>query len=323
MAGHNHYITSDLMTSLLQRMARQMQSRNFAPATQRSYLHYVTEFVRYHNCDPRQLDMEAIRRYQLHLLSGRKLSPESVNAFNSAVRFLYLDTLEMPWQKEDFVRARLGPRAAPLTLGCDEIRRLFQHIPGVKNRAALMLCYGAGLSLSEAVAVKISNIEGRRGLLRIEHRDPSKNRNAPLSPALLGVLRTYWRIVRPSGPWLFPSWRAEKHIGSRVLERACREAWQLAGLPKRISPRMLRHSFSGWLMDKKRANARVIHAVLGEGPIGSKARFKADMWTNGPLDQLLMRSSKRAKRYDPPGTLPGILPMPPDSPHPREKKRRP
>src|SRR5438552_16423769 len=56
---------------------------------------------------PQELDLEAVREYQLHLAQERKLSPQSVNTFVSAVPFLYLVTLEMPWDKRDFPRARL------------------------------------------------------------------------------------------------------------------------------------------------------------------------------------------------------------------------
>jgi site-specific recombinase XerD len=152
-----------------------MRLRGLAPTTQRSYIHYVAEFARYFNPSPEHLDLEAVRQYQLHLLEERRLSPQSVNAYVSAVRFLYLDTLEMPWKKEDFPRTRRA-RILPVVLAPDQVRRLFDFIPGVKNRMALMLCFGAGLRVSETAAFKTANIDSARMLLRVELGKGSKDR---------------------------------------------------------------------------------------------------------------------------------------------------
>ena len=95
------------MTPLRQRMIGDMRIRNLAATTQRSYVHYVAEFAKYFQRSPEHLDLEAVRQYQLYLVEERKLSPQSINSFVSAVQFLFLTTLEMPWSKEDFPRARL------------------------------------------------------------------------------------------------------------------------------------------------------------------------------------------------------------------------
>jgi hypothetical protein len=56
----------------------------------------VADFAKFYNTSPEHLDLEAIRQYELHLLHEKKLSPESINTFVSAVQFFYLTTLEMP-----------------------------------------------------------------------------------------------------------------------------------------------------------------------------------------------------------------------------------
>ena len=93
------------MTPLRQRMIEDMQLRNFAPTTQRSYIHYVAEFARYFKRGPEQLDLEAVRQYQLHLLQERKLSAQSVNTFVSAVQFLYRQTLRCRGARKISLRA--------------------------------------------------------------------------------------------------------------------------------------------------------------------------------------------------------------------------
>jgi integrase/recombinase XerD len=279
------------LSPLLQRFSEHMQSRRLAPATQRSYIHYVTKFARYHGKDPELLDADAVRQYQVYLLQERGHSADSVNTFISAVRFLYLETLKMPWKKDVFIRTS-AKKKHPGTVIPSEVRTLFEHVTGIKHRAALMLCYGAGLTATEAVAVKLADIDSRTLLLHVEHRNSAKDRYVPISPVLLDVLRTYWLIERPAGPWLFPSWRAARHIGAGILRRACKEAWQIARLSKQVSPRMLRQSFAVCLMDKH-VDQRVVQAILGHGPVDTPAKIDPRV---SPLDQLLVGTRRKARK---------------------------
>src|SRR6476659_5383290 len=184
------------MTPLRQRMIEDMQLRNFNPATQRGYLHHVAAFARFFGLSPEVLDLEAIRQYQLYLLNERKLSPETINQCISAIKFLYLTTLEMPWTDEYFPHIRRAYKL-PVVLSQEEVLSFFDHIPSLKYRAALMVCYGAGLRISEAVALRVSDIDSKRGLLRIEQGKGAKDRYAMLSPHLLQVLHRYYNATHP------------------------------------------------------------------------------------------------------------------------------
>ena len=236
------------MTPLRQRFIEDMLLRGLAPTTQRSYIHYVSEFAKYFNMSPEKLDLEAIRQYQLHLLHERKLSPESINTFTSAVQFFYLVTVEVPWGKQSFPRMRTGT-SLPVVLSPEETETFFANVPSLKYRAALMLCYGAGLRISEAVAVKVSDIDSKRGLIRIEEGKGGKDRYVMLSRVLLEVLRSYWRAARPKD-WLFPSWRKNKHLTVGAVSQACMDASKQCGLTKRIAdyhphpPAFVRHASS-------------------------------------------------------------------------------
>jgi site-specific recombinase XerD len=281
-------------------MIEDMRIRNFATTTQRSYIHYVAEFAKHFNRSPQDLDLEAVRQYQIHLTQERQLSPQSINTFVSAVQFLYLTTLEMPWEKKDFPRARLDQKL-PVVLAPDEVQRFFDHVAGLKHRAVLLTCYGAGLRISEAVAVKVSDIDSQRMLIRVEHGKGGKDRYAMLSPCLLEVLRAYFRILGPTSPWLFPSWRPHLHLTAGAVQIACREAWQRSGLGKRVTPHMLRHSFATHLLERG-VDTRVIQALLGHSRIDTTARYTAVSpatisATASPLDLLLKPpKSKRSKR---------------------------
>jgi integrase/recombinase XerD len=288
------------MTPLRQRFIEDMQLRNLAPATQKNYIHYVAGFAKYFGQSPEVLDLEAVRQYQLHLINERKLSPESVNQYVSAVKFLYLETLEMPWTDEYFPRVR-RPTRLPVVLSYEELLQFFDYVPSLKYRAALMTCYGAGLRVSEAVALKISDIDSQRMLIRVEQGKGNKDRYAMLSPRLLEVLRRYWRAARPqSQHWLFPSWQTNHHLCTGSLQTACREAALRSGLRKRVTVHVLRHSFATHLLENG-TDIRIIQVLLGHSRIDTTAHYAAVSpqvvaATVSPLDSLDRRAKLESKR---------------------------
>ncbi len=286
------------MTPLRQRMIEDMQLRNLAPVTQRNYIAHAAAFAQFYGKSPEVLDQEAVREYLLYLLNERKLSPEGVNQQVSALKFLYLTTLEMPWTAEDFPRAK-RPYKLPVVLSHEEVVLFFDYVPSLRYRAALMICYGAGLRVSEAVAVKISDIDSKRMLLRVEQGKGRKDRYAMLSPRLLEVLRIYWRAARPK-VYLFPSWRTGKHLNASSLQQACRDAWLRSGLRKRVTVHTLRHSFATHLLENG-TDVRVIQVLLGHSQIDTTARYAAVTpqligATLSPLDRLDKQPAKAAAK---------------------------
>ena len=291
------------MSPLKRRFIEDMQLRNLALTTQRSYLHYTEEFSRFYNCSPAKLDLEAIRQYQLHLLHEKKLSPESINTFISSVQFLYLNTLEMPWDKSCFPRMRVANKL-PVVLSPEEVAQFFEHVPSLKYRTALMLFYGAGLRINEAVSLKVSDIDSKRMLLRVEQGKGKKDRYATLSPRLLAVLRCYYRATRPDKEgWLFPSWRTNHHITSNSVAQACRDAAKQSGLTKRVTAHILRHSFATHLLENG-TDIRVIQVLLGHSRIETTARYtrvsaQTIAGTASPLDALVKPAKKATSKSSP------------------------
>jgi integrase/recombinase XerD len=294
------------MTPLRQRMIEDMQLRNLTPHTQRSYVHYVAEYARYFNLSPEKLDAEAIHQYLLYLLNERRLSPESVNCCVSALKFVYLETLEMPWTTEYFPRAK-RPYKLPIVLSQEEMLLFFDHIPGLKNRAALMTCYGAGLRVSEAVALKVSDIDGQRKLIRVEQGKGQRDRYAMLSDRLHMALRRYYKAFRPDPEsWLFPSWKKDRHMSAASLRLACREAAAHAGLRKKVTVHGLRHAFATHLLEQG-TDLRIIQVLLGHSEIDTTARYtrvspRIVAGTVSPLDRLGVTSDQRTAAKKPPQT---------------------
>ena len=102
-------------------------------------------------------------------------------------------------------------------------------------------------------------------LIHIQRGKGGRDRFVPLSPTLLATLRVYYRWMRPK-TWLFPGtvngWRADKPITPKVLWDACVVAARRAGLRKRCSPHLLRHSYATHLLESG-ADLRTIQLLLG------------------------------------------------------------
>lgn len=259
------------MTPLRKRMLEDMRLRNFSPETQRSYIHYIAEYAMYFKTSPADLGPEAIRDYQLYMLEERKMSAESINCFTSAAKFIYLTTLELPWSESHFARMRV-PAKLPVVLSRAEVEQFFRYAGVLKHRAVLMLCYGAGLRIAEAVSMKPADIDSERMVIRVEDGKGGKDRYVPLSPRLLNTLREYWRQQRPRGPWLFPSTKPHRHISPGTIQQVCREAALRSGIQKHVTAHMLRHSFATHLLENG-TDIRIIQVLLGHARIDTTAGY--------------------------------------------------
>lgn len=276
------------MTPLRQRMLEDMRLRNLSAETQRSYIHYIAGFATHFNLSPDKLGLDDIRAYQLFLVEQRQLSPESINCFLSAAHFLYTVTLDMPWSKAQFPRMKT-PQRLPEVLSCEEVAALFNHIHILKHRAVLMLCYGSGLRISEAVRLKAAHIDSHRMLIRVDQGKGAKDRYTVLSARLLTLLRAYWRMQRPID-WFFPGSKPGTHIQPETVREVCHQAARMAGLTKRVTPHLLRHSFATHLLENG-ADTRAIQVLLGHARIDTTARYTAVSpqtvsRLKSPLDQL-------------------------------------
>jgi integrase/recombinase XerD len=260
------------MTPLRRRMLDDMQLLNFSATTQRSYIHYIADFARHYKASPERLGLDEIRNYRLYLLEEKQLSPQSVNCFVAAAKFLYQKVLEMPWTDESFPYAKV-PDKLPCVLSAEEVERFFDAVGLLKHRAVLMLCYGSGLRISEACGLQLSDIDSQRMLVRVQQGKGGKDRFSVLSHRMLIVLRQYWKIQQPV-KWLFPSTRPEEHIHSAAVQKICADAARIAGIAKRVTPHLLRHSFATHLLENG-VDTRVIQVLLGHSRIDTTARYTA------------------------------------------------
>ncbi len=281
------------MTPLRQRMLDDMRIRNLSLATQRTYLERVAAFARYFGKSPEVLGPEQVRRYQVYLVSERRLSESMLIQTVAALRFLYRISLgrEVRLSTIPYPRRR---KTLPIVLSVDEMERFLSALGASPYRAALMTAYAAGLRISEVLSLVPGDIDSSRMLLRVTQGKGSKDRFVMLSEKLLETLREYWRTQRTgktASPWLFASAKNPTvHLCQRTLRRACREAAERAGISKRVTLHTLRHTFATHLLEAG-ANLRTIQMLLGHSRISTTSRYtqvslKTLRETASPLDLL-------------------------------------
>jgi integrase/recombinase XerD len=283
------------MSPLRRRMIEDMTVRNLSPATQLSYVQAVAKFSRFFGRSPDQLEHEAVRTYQMHLVE-RRISWASLNQTVCALRFFYGVTLGRGQLAERIAHAR-EPCRLPVVLSADEVARFLAAVRSLKSRVALTTAYAAGLRVSEVVNLKIADIDSSRMMIRVEHGKGRKDRYVMLSPQLLDILRSYWRATRPAH-WLFPGQDPERPMRPETLHVACRSARLVADLNKRVTVHTMRHSFATHLLENG-TDIRIIQVLLGHRNLQTTTRYahvasSTICNTQSPLERLQLETASPA-----------------------------
>lgn len=290
------------MTHLRKMMLEELQRRNYSAVTTRNYLRVVADFAKYFGKSPDKLGLNELRTYQAYLLRERKLTPGTVINQVAALRFFFVKTLKRH-QFRDFLPYPQDGRRLPTVLSREEVSRLINAAGTLFRRTLLMTLYGTGMRRSELAHLKVGDIDSERMIIRVVAGKRSKDRDLPLSPALLETLREYWRWRKPR-LYLFPTRtlarRFDQPISDKTVWIACSEAARQAGIKKRVTPHTLRHSWATHLLEAG-TDLRTIQVLLGHGDLETTAQYlhlsqRHLQAVVNPLDGLALASSENVSR---------------------------
>ena len=232
------------------------------------------------------------------LATERGLATNSLAVAVAALRFLYRVTLGKQWSFDDVIPAPKKPKSLPVVLSPQEVAQFLDAVKPAKHRTILTACYAAGLRISEAIRLTVSAIDSDRMVLRIAKGKGQKDRYVMLSPKLLAVLRTWWKVQRPRH-WLFPGERPETPITRNAVQLACRIAARRARLGKAVTPHSLRHAFAVHLLESG-TDLRTIQLLLGHRSLQTTAQYLRVATTTvcstaSPLDLLPQPAPARTR----------------------------
>jgi site-specific recombinase XerD len=271
----------------IEQMKRDLTRGEYANSTRDAYLKEAMQLVEFLGCPIAEVTRDQLRVYVDHLVETVG-NTSTIRARLSAVRFLFRNTLGTP-EMVSFIRIRGRKPALPEILNLKEVEALIKAIHSYRIQSIAMVMYGAGLRIAEAIALTVDDIDSSRGVIRVLHGKGDVAREAKLSPVLCQWLRDYWAKTRPTMPHLFANQRGQLPRKDTIRYALC-EAAKEAGIKKRVTPHLLRHSFATHLLEAG-TDVNVVRVLLGHKSIRTTTRYaqvtnKLVRETPSPVDLL-------------------------------------
>jgi site-specific recombinase XerD len=248
------------MTDLKERMVQDMTLRGFAPGTQDKYWEAIEALAQHYQRPPDQLTQEQIREYLLYLIETRKLAKSTFRIRLSALKFLYRWTLGRSWPVLALPRLK-SDKKLPVVLSRAEVWCLLDHVRQPSARLSLILMYTCGLRVSEALRLRVQDIDSQRMVVSVRNGKGEKDRSVPLPQQTLLHLRAYWVQYRPA-TWLFAAPSGTARRPDNAVRGCLKAALRETPIRKKVSCHTLRHSYATHLLEAG-VHLRAIQALLG------------------------------------------------------------
>jgi len=245
---------------LIRKFDRYMVSKRYSEQTIKSYLVAIKQFLGYFSDrNPLEIGNEEVNDYVFNYIIPKGYSISVQRQLVSAIKLFYgyvsgrkmnIDKLETP--RKEF--------SLPKLLSTEEIRKMIEVSVNLKHKTILMVLYGTGIRMAELLHLQISDINSKQGVIHIRKGKGNKDRNVQLNEILLKQLRAYFIAYRPK-VYLFEGQGGNKYSSSSV-NNTLQQAARRAGINKRVSAHMIRHSYATHMLDKG-ISIRHIQVLLG------------------------------------------------------------
>ncbi|MFV0344842.1 MAG: site-specific tyrosine recombinase/integron integrase [Bacteroidales bacterium] len=269
--------------------AEMLEQKRYSPNTQKIYISYMRDFAEmFRKYNLAEVNKEQINRYILWLIREKKISASQQNQRINAIKFYYEKVLGNPREFYAIERPRRG-KELPKVLSENEILSILEASNNIKHKAIIGTIYSAGLRRSELINLRIQDVQFDKQILFIRGGKGKKDRISILSSSLQLVLCRYLEKEKPNY-WLFEGVGRTRYSSSSVA-RILHTATERAGLKKRVTPHMLRHSFATHLLEQG-VDIRYIQTILGHESsktteIYTHVSKKSLAKIKSPLDQIL------------------------------------
>ena len=258
------------MTELRRLMLQAMTVRGMARRTQQSYVSAVRRLAKHYRRSPDQLTTDEVQSYLARMIEVEKLSWSTCSVAANAFRFFYHATLGL--KAIDFVVPQpRQPQRLPEILSTEEVLRLFASVARPKHRLVLETIYACGLRVSEAIQLKVRDMDRDRMTVRIEQGKGSKDRYVPLSKRLLQRLDQFWATERPRH-WIFEGSTAHRCLHITSVQRAYTLAKRRAGIQKHGGVHALRHAYATHLIESG-VDVLTVQRLLGHRSVSTTMRY--------------------------------------------------
>ena len=257
------------MKDYFERSMRALQLAGMSERTQEAYTRAVRKLVDFYQRSPDQISEAELEDYFLHRRNVDKWSSATLRIAYSGVKFFFLNVLQRDWHIFTYLRSKKDKKL-PCVLDQEEVFRILGCVKTFHNYACLSTIYACGLRISEALAIQVSDIDGKRMMLHVHRGKGAKDRYVPLPRETYYLLRRYW-VTHRNPVFVFPALgrgcneapTAQKHMVLDSLQGAFRRAKFDARITKRrVSVHTLRHCYATHLLEAG-VNPRVVQRYLG------------------------------------------------------------
>ena len=308
---------------------RCLRERRYSPRTQEAYVGWIRRFIRFHGRrHPNEMAEPEVSAFLSSLAVEGRVATSTQKQAIAALVFLYDRVLTRPLSELDRFQPARTPSHVPTVLSRTEIRSLLRELPSVPRLCAEVM-YGSGLRVSECVALRVKDVDFDRLAIVVRGGKGVKDRYTPLAKDSVASLQRHLtrlrdrfdedvrRDIRGTLPtpalatkfrsadrdwrwcYVFPATRTfvdaagvrrRHHLDVTVLQRAIPEAARRAGLTKRVTCHVLRHTFATHLLESGETIRRV-QVVLGHTDVRTTMLYTHVMERGGagvpsPLDRL-------------------------------------
>ncbi len=236
-----------------------LELKRYSNNTVKAYVNCFESFINhYRDIEPLDINENDIRNYLQKLIHEGK-SNSYVNQAVNSIKFYYEIVHGMPNRFYSIERPR-REKKLPEVLSKDQILGIIQNTNNIKHRCIVSLLYSSGLRRNELLNLTVTDIDSERMMVKVRSAKGNKDRFTVLSKSILDDLRAYYTSYRPK-TFLFEGAKGGKYSTTSVMNIIYRAA-EKAGIRKRVSPHMLRHSFATHLLENG-TDIRHIQLLLG------------------------------------------------------------
>lgn len=214
-----------------------------------------------------RFDEERVRVFLLKK-EARGYAAQTVNLYLNAILFFYREALKQPIKST--LRFAKRPGQLPCVLSREEIQKLLDSIVNFKHRFLISLAYGAGLRVSEAVALRVKDIDFDQGMVWVRRGKGEKDRVTLLPEKLKNGLRVLIE-GREGQSYVFESARGGE-LTARSAQKIFEHALHKTEIKKTATFHSLRHSFATHLLENG-VDIRYVQELLGHQNIRTTQRY--------------------------------------------------
>jgi integrase/recombinase XerD len=255
---------------MLDKLETELKIRGFSQKTISAYLFHNQKFLDFIKKKPEEVNQDDIKKYIAYLMADKSYRPSSVNLALCCLRFFYEKVLEQDIFKK--IESPKPEKKIPIVLTKEEIRQMIQSTENKKHRLLIEFLYSSGLRVSEAVNMKIDELDLDEKIGAVRAGKGMKDRLIILSNNLIEHLKKYVAKRKDTNPYVFPAKSENKPITIRQAQKIVKKAAFRAGIKKRVFCHALRSSFATHLLESG-TDIRIIQELLGHSNLQTTQRY--------------------------------------------------